>query len=135
VKRVSIFIYFSSLMLATGCNSVASDQDDVAPKMKEVTFQGEVDPKFVGNWKTEKETSGLDLHKDGTAVIASAVPSPKGIVKSSLNGSWRVANGELYIQYTDRQHVVTTIKYPAKLSGPKMTLDQGSGSHMIYSRR
>ena len=65
----------------------------------------------------------------------SSHPTPKGTAKSSLDGEWRVSGSDLYLKYTDAQKETTIVKYPAKLSGKEMTLDQGSRSTMTYTRK
>lgn len=122
------------LLIAAGCDPGASESDEGPAKPKVVAFQGEVDPSFVGLWKTAKETSCLDLRKDGTAKIMSAVPTPKGIEKASIDGKWLVSNGNLLLKYTVPNQTETTVKYPATLAGKQLTLDQGSRSKMVYTR-
>jgi hypothetical protein len=123
------------LVVVAGCNPAATDDDGTPPKPKPVTFQGAIDNSFVGQWKTAKNTSGLDLRKDGTVTISSEIPTPKGIVKSKFEGKWLVSSGDLLLQYAAPKQAETTIKYPAKLSGSQMTLDQGSRSKMVYSKK
>jgi len=125
----------TAVTLAVGCGPAASESTDQIPVNRVVTFQGQIDPKFVGTWAAPKGVSGLDLRKDGSARITSTHPTPRGIVRSSLDGEWRVAGSDLYMRYADAQKEQTTVKYPATLSGKELTLDQGSRSKMTYTRK
>ena len=129
-------IGLTAAMLAAGCRPAASEAVDPTPAARPaVTFQGEIEPQFVGSWTAPKGVSGLDLRKDGSARITSTVPTPRGIVRSSLDGEWRVAGGDLYMRYTDPNKEEKSVKYPATLSGRELTLDQGSRSKMTYTRK
>jgi len=134
LKRFAWLIGVTLLVMAAGCKPAPSETDDTPPKPAAVAFEGTVDPKFVGTWKTAKETSCLDLRKDGSAQILSAHPSPRGIVKSTLEGSWLVSGGDLLLRYTVPHQTETIVKYPATLSGNKMILVQGSKSKESYTR-
>ena len=134
MTRLELAIGCTLLLFAAGCGSGASDTDDGPAKPKAVSFEGSVDARFIGSWKTPKESSCLDLRKDGTVQISSAVPSPKGISKSSLEGKWLVSGGDLILQYKVANQPLTTVKYPATLAGKEMTLVQGSRTKLTYIR-
>ncbi len=60
-------------------------------------------------------------------------PSPGGMVHTTVDGKWLFAGGELMFQYTLPHHPQATIKYPAKLDGNKLTLDNGR-TKVAYTR-
>jgi hypothetical protein len=136
-------ISLSLSLLAVGCKPTAAGDgagegdsgSSTGPVRKVVKFEGAADPKFAGTWKTDKESSVLDLRKDGSLTITSMVRSPRGTVKSSFDGKWLVSGEDLLLQYSAPKQGEMTIEYPAQLTGNEMTLDQGSRSKMTYKRQ
>lgn len=118
-----------------GCkSSTVLESDDALPQPKRVTFEGVVDPQFVGLWNSIHPDQSLDLKKDGEAHVISSHPSPSGVVKSNFMGQWLVASGNLLLKYQVDGQPEMTVKYPASIKGNKLVLDQGSRSKVIYTR-
>lgn len=117
-----------------GCNG--PEGDDGPPMPKFVEFEGKVDPQLVGFWKSEGGRSGLDLTEDGSAKILTVSASPKGDVRSTLEGNWLCKDKDLLLRYTAPGQPQSTVKYRFELSGDSMTLIQGSGRmKTVYKRK
>lgn len=112
--------------LAFGCRKAdAEDEPAVVPKA--VAFEGQVDSKFAGAWTSANAGSILDLEKDGSATITTAIHSQNGKSTATNSGHWLVSGSDLVLRYADASRNETTVKYAAKLSGNTLELQQPGG--------
>lgn len=125
----------AAAVLAAGCKSA---DDEFAPAFvpKVYPFQGAVQPKFVGTWKTADGSSKLDIVKDGGLKIETVTRSMKGTSIGHVSGKWLADGDTLMFQYTVGSQKPTVLKYTATLAGTSLTLKQVDGrSKTIYKRR
>lgn len=112
--------------LLGGCKS---EKDELEPAVvpRTVSYQGEVDAKYVGNWKGRAGNSTLLLGKDGSLVIESITNSVNGKSKSHIEGMWLADSGDLLFRYKEKSGDETTLKYKADLKGDQLVLQQQGG--------
>lgn len=117
------------LIVASVLVGCKNPDDDVEPPVlpKTVAFEGQVDAKYAGAWKSADGGSALDLAKDGTAALDATTNSSKGPSKSHLKGKWLAKDGNLVFSYLDASGNPTTLQYGAKLSGNTLVLQQPGG--------
>ncbi len=113
-------------ILGAGCKK-ADDEDEPAVVPKAVTFEGKVDPSYVGEWKSTDGTSDLHLAKDGTVEIDSTTNSQNGKSTSHIKGMWLVSGERLLFKYAEKSGGDTTLEYNGKPTGNDLTLQQPGG--------
>lgn len=120
--------------LLAGCRPPVDD--DSPPKPSTAVFQGSVDSRFVGRWKTANGRSALVMDKDGALTIESVIATPKGDTKTQVTGKWLVDRGRLLLQYVQTDQPVTVLPYEASLAGNKLTVVQAHGRlKTVYLRK
>ena len=119
----------------SGCDS-AKEESEGPPKPKTVVFQGQIDSKFVGSWKSSDGRARLDLAKDGALKIGSTIATPQGDSKSEISGHWLVDNGDLILKYLSPGQPDTVIKYQVTLAGNTLACKQSGGQlKVVYVRK
>jgi hypothetical protein len=125
-----------ALWIPAGCNPAGSSPGDEPAQPRTISFQGKVDPAFVGNWTATKGGSGLQLGKDGHATILTSTPTPGGLSHGKLDGSWLVQGGNLLLKYKVTKQPEVTIQYKTVLSGNTLTLlTAGARLKTVYTRK
>ena len=109
-----------------GCKGT---DDDLEPAVvpKAVTFEGDVDSKYVGLWKSSDGNSTLDLSKEGVVKIDQKIVAANGKSTSHVEGTWLAKGDDLLFRYPERSGGETTLKYAAKLKGNTLVLGQSGG--------
>ena len=121
-----------STAVAVGCKGPGDDIVQV-PAPRPVTFQGKVDPKFTGDWKSAVGGSSLHLATDGSMKAKSEMQTMKGKSVTDVSGKWLVDGDSLVLQYAMASRQVS-VKYSAALSGSTLTLTQGR-LKTVYKRK
>jgi hypothetical protein len=121
-------------LLLTGCKG----NDDLAQSVppKTFLFEGKIDPKFVGTWKTPSGISTLDLAKDGSLKIVTVSESRNGKNTIKVSGNWLRHDSDLLFRYTVEGQGPVLLKYTAKLDGKTLTMQQaGMKVKAVYKRQ
>jgi len=115
-------------LLAAGFGCKNPD-DELAPAFvpKTYNFEGQIDTKFVGTWKTSDGNSTIDLDPKGACKIDTIIHSMSGKTTSRVDGKWLATDGSLMFQYGDASHGTTVLKYNATLKGNTLDLQQAGG--------
>ena len=81
------YLFGIALLMLAGCGG---PEETVPPAVQAsgVPFEGKVDPKIAGTWKSEDGRSTLVLNKDGSSTNQNKIPSPGGMKESSSKGEW-----------------------------------------------
>lgn len=133
MKRLGVALSLLTLtFLLSGCRPEDGEEPAILPK--KVTFEGKVDPRFVGTWTTADGGSRLDLAKDGGLMIVAKSRTPKGLSTSEYVGSWLVSGEKLRLRYREPSGQ-TTLEYGAKLAGDTLTTQQPGGRLKTTYRR
>lgn len=111
---------------ATGGCKPEADDGEAAILPKTITFEGKIDPAFVGRWSTPGDASALDLAKNGALKISSKVRTPGGVSNSEFSGRWLASGDKLLLRYAEPSGE-TTLEYTAKLEGNTLVLQQPGG--------
>jgi hypothetical protein len=124
----------AAAVLSAGCKS---DQEYAqASQPKPVIFDGKVDPKFVGVWKSTNGLSTMDLQKDGSVKIETISNSRNGPNDNKVSGEWRASGSNLLFHYDSKQSGSVILKYSAVLAGKTLTMQQtGMKLKMVYKRK
>jgi hypothetical protein len=131
-------IWAAAVVAAAVLVGCQPDADQLTPHTRPAySFQGNVDPRFVGVWTTAPAPSSLTLMKDGSLAIVAVVMSPRGRTSSKLDGSWLVSGTDLLIKYRQKGNAEDVVlKYSANLSGDTLKLVQaGNGVKWTYHRK
>lgn len=128
MKGIGLLVPLAALAVS-GCKP---PEDEFAPAFvpKSVPFQGAVDARFVGDWRSPDGIARLQLDKDGGMRIEQVIHSQNGKSTSKTQGSWRYDQGRLLMNYED-----TTLSYAATLSGNHLVLTSKSGMKTNYLRK
>ena len=123
-RSIGVAVIAATLLL--GCKNT---DDDVEPAVlpKKVTFEGDVDSKYVGLWKSPDGASMLDLSKEGVVKIEQRIVAANGKSTSHVEGTWLAKGDDLLFRYPEKSGGETTLKYAAKLSGNTLVLGQSGG--------
>jgi hypothetical protein len=124
----------AATVLSSGCKH---DDDEFAPAVlpKTYTFEGKIEPKFAGSWKTADGNSSIDLSKDGSVSMETIIRSVAGKNTSKVSGKWLATSDSIVFQYTIGSQKPTTVKYMAALDGNTLTLQQPESKvKTVYKR-
>ncbi len=113
---------------AIGCQK-EEEPESGPPTRAAVTFEGEPNPAYVGDWKTANGLSELNFQADGVAEIVAVSKSQGGTSVNRQQGRWGVSGGHVFVQYGD-----VVLKYTAKLEKNTLTLTQPNGIKAVYQR-
>lgn len=97
-------------------NGIDGEDEAIA---KAIPFEGSVDPKFVGKWKSPDRDSRYEFLKDGK-YVADSIIQVKGRdpIKSHLEGQWKVSNDRMLF----RDAAGTVVPYIYTLKGDELEL-------------
>lgn len=117
-------------ILAAGCQGGnAEDEYEPAVVPKSVAFEGKVDAKYAGTWKSADGSSTLALAEDGRLKIESVVNSQNGKSTSKTEGKWLASGNDLLFQYG-----TTTLRNGASFEKGKLILQHGR-MKTVYSKQ
>ena len=116
----------AATILVAGCKSA---DDEYAPAFvpKTYPFEGKVDTKYVGAWKSSDGSSTLNIVKDGNLTIETTSRSVAGTSVSHVSGQWLASGDALMFKYSVGSQPPTMLKYTATVSGKALTLQQAGG--------
>jgi hypothetical protein len=108
--------------ILSGCNAAEMDDGNgTVPQPKAFSFDGTVDSKYVGTWKSATN-SMLELNKDGTVSAETIAHTAGGISDVRIKGQWLVKDNKISVRYPDKAKNLVTMQYVADLSGNKLDL-------------
>lgn len=93
-------------------------QAETEPNQPVTAFEGSVDSRFVGEWKTENGQSSYTLKPDGSFQLKSKVSTPGGTMNTESKGSWLVKDDRMLFKGADG----LVAAYRHSLSGNRLTL-------------
>lgn len=136
VRAVSKAAAPAAAFFLAGCVG-AGASDDSGPPLAPNTpvFEGKVDPKFAGTWKTKDGNSSLQLGKDGALKVETISNSQSGKSDVKVSGQWLVKDKHLTLRYSGKSNEPEVIQYTATLSGNSLTLELGRGRLKTTYRR
>lgn len=111
------------LVLMQGCGT---GDDAQSAGSEETQFEGKVDERFVGVWKSKVGQSEYELKKDGTYHLESTVNTPGGKLDTKSDGKWLVSGDMLLFQ--DPQGSTSKYKFELK-EGTLTLLLNGKSNH------
>jgi hypothetical protein len=124
----------AGVILLAGCKT--GDDYTQASTPKAVVFEGKLDPRFVGTWKTPGGISTMDLQKDGKLAIETVSESRNGKNDIKVSGQWLKKDSDLLFRYTVQGQGQVLLKYSAKLDGKTLTLQQaGMKVKSVYKKQ
>lgn len=125
----------AAAVLAGGCKK---PDDDTEPAIlpKTYTFEGKVDPKYVGHWSNADLSSVLDFAKDGALTIETVTHSQVGTSMGHIVGKWLADGDSILMSYTVGSQTPTVVKYTATLASAALTLQSPGGkAKTVYHRK
>lgn len=137
LNRLSQVVALATTATLISCRSGAVPEDpEGPPSPAKVSFQGKIDPKFAGTWKSTRGDSTLDLGKDGTLTSETTAQTAGGKSDVKVTGQWLIDGDKLTLRYVDRSKDQTVMQYSAKLSGNKLEMGMpNSRMKMTYLRK
>jgi hypothetical protein len=120
-------LYAFGLLLLAGCGG---PEETVPPaaQAEGVPFEGKVDPKIAGTWKSEDGRSTLVLNRDGSSANQNKIPSPGGMKESSSKGEWLAHEDTLLL----REQGKDAVRYFVTVVDPKtLELRRVKGSNIV----
>ena len=78
-----------------GCGP-GTGSDELSAAMPK--FEGKVDERFVGHWKTSDERSKYEFSKDGRYSLESKVRTPNGTLDTKSAGDWLISDDRFLIR-------------------------------------
>lgn len=125
-----LFVLGAFLGLAiTGCG----EPEEIVAKPAEAAaapFEGKVDPKIVGTWKSTDGRSTIVLNADGTTANHAKVPSPKGVQEMNTKGKWLAQEDALLLKDEGKD----AIRYFVTLTDPTtLELRRVKGSNIVIT--
>lgn len=127
---------FAAAVGTSGCRPLADSDDATVPTRQSVAFEGSVDPRFAGTWKSRNGYSVLELDKDGALKSETISFSQKGRSDTKVAGEWRIKGSDLLLRYAGPGGGATVIKYTASLAGNKLGLAIAGGRIKVaYTRK
>lgn len=96
-------------ILGFGCSGMGNEISESKPNAS-VAFEGKVDERFTGTWKSADGVSTYQLKKDGTYELESKIPvAGQGPIHSHLEGEWKVQKDKFL--FRDGQQNVVPYAY------------------------
>ncbi len=116
----------AAAVLSVGCRS---PDDEFAPAFhpRVYAFEGSVEPKYVGTWRSLDGDSTLNLAKDGVLRIEVVSRSVAGRIVKHYSGQWLADGDGVRFRYRAGAQPDKVLKYRASLAGATMTLKQPEG--------
>lgn len=134
-RPLGMALALASAVLVAGCKNA---DDEYAPAVlpKVYPFEGKVDTRYVGTWKTADGNSTLDILKDGKLDIETVNFSQNGKSVGHVSGDWLTSGSDLMFKYSIGKQAPTVLKYTATLDGAKLTLQLAdSKTKTVYTRK
>ncbi len=123
--RLMVAVLAAASLLA-GCKKGGDDYEpSVVPKT--FAFEGQVEVKYAGTWRSSDGSNTLELAKDGGLNIKTVTRSVAGKSVSTVSGLWLAKGNNLVFKYSVRSQPTTVVSYSATLSGSSLTLAQSGG--------
>jgi hypothetical protein len=104
------------LALVFGCQP--AEEEILTSEPKSVSFEGSVDEKLVGTWKSADGSSKYEFDQDGKFRLEGKIRTPGGEIDNKTNGEWKVNNNQLLIK--DANGYV--IPYDLKTANDELTM-------------
>jgi hypothetical protein len=134
--KVHFSLVAASMAATTLLGCRGDDEITKVPTRTSYTFEGSVDPKFVGEWQTQPAPAALTLRKDGSDEMVVVAVAPRHTSSHKVEGQWLVSGTDLLLKYSEKAGGATTLKYKTTLSGNTLNLvDAASGVKLTYHRK
>lgn len=118
-----------ALLILAGCSG---PEETVPPAAQaaSVPFEGKVDPKIAGTWKSTDGRSTLVLNGDGTTANHAKVPSPGGVQEVESKGAWLAHEDTLLLKDQGKD----AVRYYVTVVDPKtLELRRVKGSNIVIT--
>ncbi|MCX7801055.1 MAG: hypothetical protein N2109_12040 [Fimbriimonadales bacterium] len=128
MKRFALGI--AALALALGMAGCGQRPEEGAEPAT-VTFEGQTDPKIVGEWVKEDGNSKYVFQQDGTYTFSGRVNTPNGQLNVNEKGEWRVKDGEMRFKRPDG----VVLAYTLELTGDSLKMTTKGSLRNVTSLR
>jgi hypothetical protein len=126
--------FFSIFLIAAvfGCGKAPEDEVVSDAKPPAQKFEGAVDKRFVGTWRTASKKNMIVLTADGSAKMHNEIGTPKGPQIIDVTMQWKVDKNRIAFQKQDDQSVQS---YGVELQGDTLNLKTSKSSTAYFKQK
>ncbi len=118
MKHQPFLVALCAILPMIGCAPPEDEITSAEPPRRDIPFEGEVNPKFVGTWKDIKGDLRYSFDKAGTYTYKGTVNTQAGPQKMDMSGEWLVSGTIMYLKDSKGE----TYDYDTKLNGDELSL-------------